>query len=287
MGARPPLASRAMPSYTLSGRVALVTGAQRGIGLETARAMQKRGAQVVLADLDAAATERSAAELGGGAIGLGADVTDRKRMDAVVAEIVERFGGLDVVVANAGIAPSPGTALAMDEAMFERVLEVDLLGVWRTVRPALPHIVERKGHVVVVASVYAFVNGMGNAPYAMAKAGVEQLGRLLRAELSIHGASATTAYFGFIDTAMVHQALDEHPLRDATLKLTPKPLQKRLPPSAAGEGIARGIEKRAARVILPRRWALLSALRGILGPVTDEQMRRLGPVQDLMRQLDR
>jgi NAD(P)-dependent dehydrogenase (short-subunit alcohol dehydrogenase family) len=248
--------------------------------------MQKRGAQVVLADLDAAATERSAAELGGGAIGLGADVTDRKRMDAVVAEIVERFGGLDVVVANAGIAPDPGTARLMDDAMFERVLEVDLLGVWRTVRPALPQIVERRGHVVVVASVYAFVNGMGNAPYAMAKAGVEQLGRTLRAELSIHGASATTAYFGFIDTAMVHDALDKHPLRERTLEATPKFLQKRLPPSAAGEGIARGIEKRAARVILPRRWAALSVLRGIVNPVIDEASTRRPEVQDLIRALE-
>jgi NAD(P)-dependent dehydrogenase (short-subunit alcohol dehydrogenase family) len=272
--------------YSLSGRVALVTGAQRGIGFETARALQKRGAQVVLADLDAAATERSAAELGGGAYGVGADVTDRARMDAVVADVVERFGGLDVVVANAGIAPEPGTARVMDDAMFERVLEVDLLGVWRTVRPALPQIVARQGHVVVVASVYAFVNGMGNAPYAMAKAGVEQLGRLLRAELSIHGASATTCYFGFIDTAMVHQALDQHPLRDASLQATPKFLQKRLPPSAAGEGIARGIEKRAARVILPRRWAALSALRGIVNPVIDEAATRRSEVQDLLRALD-
>ena len=273
--------------YHLTGKVALVTGAQRGIGLETARSLSRRGARVVLADLDAAATAAAAASLGGGAIGVGADVTDRVRMQEVVDEAVERFGGLDVVVANAGIAPDPGTARRMDEAMFERVLEVDLLGVWRTVRPALPQIVERRGHVVVVASVYAFVNGAGNAPYAMAKAGVEQLGRALRAELAIHGASATTAYFGFIDTAMVHQALDQHPLRERSMQLTPRPLQKRLPPSAAGEGIVRGIERRAAKVVLPRRWALLSALRGVVGPVTDEQMRRLAPVRDLIRELDR
>ncbi len=275
-----------MASYSLSGRVALVTGAQRGIGLETARALQKRGAQVVLTDLDPSATEAAARELGGGALGLGADVTDRARMDAVVAEVAERFGGLDVVVANAGIAPDPGTARVMDDAMFERVVEVDLLGVWRTVRPTLPQIVARQGHVVVVASVYAFVNGMGQLPYAMAKAGVEQLGRGLRTELSIHGAGATVAYFGFIDTEMVHAGLDRHPLRDRTLEATPKFLQKRLPPSAAGEGIARAIEKRAPRVILPRRWAGLSALRGVLNPIVDRQATRRADVQDLLRALD-
>jgi NAD(P)-dependent dehydrogenase (short-subunit alcohol dehydrogenase family) len=272
--------------YDLDGKVALVTGAQRGIGLETARALRRRGARVVLADLDAEATAAAAASLGGEAIGVGADVTDRGRMGEVVDEAVTRFGGLDVVVANAGIAPEAGTARVMDEAMFERVLEVDLLGVWRTVRPALPQIVARGGHVVVVASVYAFVNGIGNAPYAMAKAGVEQLGRLLRAELSIHGASATTAYFGFIDTAMVHEALDRHPLADATMRATPKPLRKRLPPSEAGEGIVRAVEKRAPRVILPRRWAALSVLRGIINPVTDEAAVKRSDVRELLRALD-
>lgn len=274
-----------MPSYTLSGRIALVTGAQRGIGLATAKALQARGAQVVLCDLDVDGVVAAAQSLGGSAIGLGADVTDRARMAEVVAEVVERFGGLDVVVANAGIAPQPATALRMDETMFERVLEVDLLGVWRTVRPALPQIAARGGHVAVVASVYAFTNGMGNLPYAMAKAGVEQLGRGLRSELSVHGASATTAYFGFIDTAMVHDALDNNPLRDQFVAGVPKPLLKRLQPQEAGEGIVRGIERRAAQVILPRRWRALSILRGGW-PGADAAILKRDDVQSLLRALD-
>jgi NAD(P)-dependent dehydrogenase (short-subunit alcohol dehydrogenase family) len=271
--------------YTLSGRVALVTGAQRGIGLETARALRKRGAKVALVDLDAASAQAAAESLGDGAVGLGADVTDRARMDAVVAEVVERFGGLDVVVANAGIAPPPGTVRVMDDDTFERVIEVDLMGVYRTVKPALPQIVARQGHVVVVASIYAFSNGMGNAPYAMAKAGVEQFGRALRTELSVHGASATVAYFGFIDTEMVHASLDRHPIRDQLMDALPKPLHKRLPPSAAGEGIVRGIEKRAPQVILPKRWRGLSVLRG-LNPLIDAGADRRSDLQELVRTLD-
>ncbi len=273
--------------YSVRGKVALVTGAQRGIGLETARALQRRGAQVVLVDLDAKATAAAATELGGGAVGLGADVTDRARMDAVVAEITERFGGLDVVVANAGIAPGTRTARAMDDELFERVLAVDLLGVYRTVKPALPQITERGGHVVVIASIYAFTNGIGGAPYAMAKAGVEQFGRTLRSELSIHGASATVAYFGFIDTEMVHESFDRNPLSDQVMGLVPKVLHKRLPPSAAGEGIARAVEKRSAKLIMPRRWIPLSVLRGIVGPLTDTISLRDRRVQSLMRELDR
>ena len=87
----------------------------------------------------------------------------------------------------------------------------------RTVEAALPEIVRRRGHVVVVASIYAFTNGVGTMPYAMSKAAVEQLGRALRVELVPHGASASVAYFGFIDTEMVHQGIDQDPLAEEML----------------------------------------------------------------------
>ena len=138
----------------------------------------------IVLDLDDDAVQRAAAQLGGGAIGIAADVTDRDAMDDVVATAVERFGGLDVIVANAGIASRGATALAARaRTSSSACIEVNLLGVWRSVRAALPEIARRQGHVVVVASIYAFFNGVGAAPYAMAKAGVEQLGRALRVEL--------------------------------------------------------------------------------------------------------
>ena len=124
-----------------------------------------------------------------------------------VAEVVEEFGGLDVAVANAGIAQKQfATVRGISGEEWERVFEVDMLGVWRTVRAALPQIVERKGQIVVVSSVYAFANGFGNSPYAVAKAGVESLGRALRVELKPHGASASVAYFGWVDTKLVQDA---------------------------------------------------------------------------------
>jgi NAD(P)-dependent dehydrogenase (short-subunit alcohol dehydrogenase family) len=138
----------------------------------------------------------------------------------------------------------------------------------------------------VISSVYAFLNGMGNVPYAMAKAGVEQLGRALRVELVQHGVSVTTCYFGFIDTAMVQQGLDEDPLADTVKKLIPPPLRKRLQPPVAGEAIARGIEKRAPRVIQPKRWAILSVLRGILNPLNDALLERDARVQSMIRKVE-
>jgi NAD(P)-dependent dehydrogenase (short-subunit alcohol dehydrogenase family) len=275
-----------MPTYSLSGKVALVTGGARGIGFATAKELVARGAKVIVVDLHDDAVQQAATQLGGAALGIAADVTDREAMGDVVATAVERFGGLDVIVANAGIASRGATTLAAEEDQFERVLEVNLLGVWRSVRAALPEIARRQGHVVVVASIYAFLNGVGAAPYAMAKAGVEQFGRALRVELAPHGASASVAYFGYIDTEMVHQAIDADPLVERMMAASPKVLHKRLPPSEAGRAIVRGIERRQARIIRPRRWTALSVLRGILNPLMDARMERDAETLAITRELD-
>jgi NAD(P)-dependent dehydrogenase (short-subunit alcohol dehydrogenase family) len=276
-----------MADYDLGGKVALVTGGARGIGLATARALVARGASVVIVDLNGGAVAAAAAELHDDrALGLAADVTDRGAMQQVVASTVARFGGLDVVVANAGIASRVATFRASSTETFERVLEVNLMGVYRTVDAALPEIVRRRGHVVVISSVYAFINGVGEVAYAMSKAAVEQLGRALRVELAQHGASASVAYFGFIDTEMVRQGLDQDPLVTEMIAALPRPLRKRLPPKAAGEAIVRGIERRQPRIIQPRRWAVVSALRGILGPLNDAQLVRDDRTQAHVRKLD-
>ncbi len=273
-------------SFPLRGKVAIITGAARGIGFATANELARRGATVVVVDLDAAAATGAAESLPGPALGLAADVTDRGAMQRVVAEAVERFGGVDVVVANAGIASRGATFRAMSAEAFDRVLDVNLNGVHRTVAAALPEIVRRRGHVVVISSVYAFVNGVGATPYAMSKAGVEQLGRALRVELPQHGAGASVAYFGFIDTDMVHQTLDDDPLGDRLKEAQPSWLLKRLQPSEAGKAIADGIERRAPRIIRPRRWAAFSVLRGIVNPFLDRAMSRQPELQDIVRDLD-
>jgi len=276
-----------VPRYELSGKVALVTGGARGIGFATASALRARGCSVAIVDLDRDAAARAAAQLHDShAMGLAGDVTDRGAMQRAVAEVAERFGGLDIVVANAGIASRVATFRAMPAETFERVLDVNLMGVCRTVDAALPQIVSRAGHVVVVSSVYAFVNGVGAVPYAMSKAAVEQFGRALRAELTQHGASASVAYFGFIDTEMVHRAIDADPLASEMLSAFPKPLHKRIPPQAAGEAIVRGIERRQPRIIRPRRWVAMSLLRGILNPLSDAQLERDESARENLRRLD-
>jgi len=273
-------------NFDVRGKTAIVTGGARGIGFGCSQALARRGAQVVVADLDQEACEAAAAQLSGGSYGLAADVTDLGAMQQLVAQVATESGGVDIVIANAGIAQTGVTVRAMANEMADRVLAVNLNGVYNTAIAALPQIAERRGHIVVTASVYAFVNGAGQAPYAMAKAGVEQLGRALRVELAPHGAGASVAYFGFIDTHMVQQMLDGDRSADQVRDLVPKFLLKRLTPAQAGETVAQGIEKRAPRIITPRRWAAYSTLRGIINPMIDSWMVKDAEAQALIRELD-
>ena len=144
---------------------------------------------------------------------------------------------------------------------------------WRTVRAVLPQIVERKGHIVVTGSVYSFANGVLNSPYAVAKAGVEALGRGLRAELMPLGASAGVAYYGWVDTRLVQDGF-ERKHSDRLQKNAPAWLFKRITPDEAGAATVRGIEERAPRIFAPKWWRYVSALRGIVNPILDRRFDR-------------
>ncbi len=263
-----------MPLYDLNGKVALVTGAARGIGFETARQMHLRGASIAVVDLDAEEAREAAERIGERAIGIAGDVTDAGAMRAAVAETVERFGGLDVAMANAGIAPpSFATMRSVSSEEWERVIEVNLLGVWHTVRAALPQVTERQGHIVVVASVAAFANGMLGSSYMTSKAAVEQMGRALRTELTPFGASASVAYFGWVDTRMVKDTFAQ-PTARTLEKLAPNFMMKRITPPEAGAAVVKGIEARAPRIFAPRWWRYMSALRGLINPLLDRRSER-------------
>lgn len=243
-----------MDRYPLAGKVALVTGGARGIGLATARAFAARGASVLVVDLD------------------------QQQADAAAAQVHD--------IRAAGLATPLSTVRRLPGETFERVLDVNLGGVYRTVDAALEPIVGRRGQIVLISSVYAFLNGVGETPYAMSKAAVEQLGRALRVELAQHGVGVTVAYFGFIDTEMVRGTLDGDALAQRMLATFPSPLRRRLAPSVAGEAIARAVERRSPRVVRPRRWAVLSALRGVTEPLNDARLLRDAQARRLIAELD-
>lgn len=273
--------------YDVRGKTVLITGAGQGIGLELAKLLHARGASVVAVDVDEHAAQVAAKALGERALAIGADVADRAAMVLAVEEAVDRFGALDVVVANAGVTPKPATVRTMDPADFDRVLGINLTGVFNTVHPALDHIVDSGGHVVVVSSCAAFAPGMGGSPYMMSKAAVEQFGRALRVELAAVGATAGVAYFGIVETAMTHDMLDADELGRELDDLLPWPLNVRITATHAATTIADGIARRAARTIAPSGWEPYALLRGAVNVALDSRLAADSAVRDLIREIER
>jgi NAD(P)-dependent dehydrogenase (short-subunit alcohol dehydrogenase family) len=279
-----------MPRYSLVDRSVIITGAAGGIGAATARELVARGAMVTLVDLseDALAAVAEPMRHARAFVHV-ADVTNLGQMTQAVEAAKERFGKVDVVFANAGIASSPPTTLAAANLdAYERVIEVDLHGVIRTIKPALPEIIANQGHVLITASVYAFVNGVANSAYAASKAAVEMLGRSLRLELALHGASAGVLYPGWVATPIAAEA---HGANATATALTQHafrgPLGRFVEPEEIATAVADGIETRAARVIYPRVWRPVSALRGVVGALTDALASRDRTMLGYISQLER
>jgi NAD(P)-dependent dehydrogenase (short-subunit alcohol dehydrogenase family) len=238
---------------SLQGKVVLITGGARGIGAEVARRLHDRGAKLVLTDLDRAALDTLTAELGGDerVLTVVADVRDLPAMQAAADQAVERFGGIDVVVANAGIA-SYGSVLQVDPEAFKRVLDVNLLGVFHTVRATLPALIDRRGYLLIVSSLAAFAAAPGMAPYDMSKAGNEQLANVLRLEVGHRGVGIGAAHMSWIDTAMVRDTKSDLPSFGDMLKRLPWPLNKTTSVDACATAFVKGIEGRKDRVYCPR-----------------------------------
>src|SRR6266516_5722319 len=236
--------------HDVRGRTVLITGAARGIGAETARQLAARGARLSLVGLEPERLEALAGELDGEPAWFEADVRDAGALERAVAGTVERFGGIDVVVANAGIRNPMATVATVAPEAFERVIEVNLVGVWRTARAVLPHLLESRGYLVCIASLAAAAHVPLMAPYAAAKAGVEAFANCLRLEVADKGIDVGVAYFGFIDTDMVREG--QELARRQSGQDGPGPMARPTPVPKAARGLVRGIERRSQRVVVPR-----------------------------------
>jgi NAD(P)-dependent dehydrogenase (short-subunit alcohol dehydrogenase family) len=251
----------------LRAKTVFITGAARGIGAESARRLAARGAKVALVGLEPEELERVARQCGANAAWFDCDVTDWHALERAVEGSVERFGGIDVVMANAGIAPV-GVTRSIDPPAFERTVEVNLLGVWRTVRACLPHVIESRGYVLVIASLAAALHGPGMPAYAASKAGVEAFADSLRIEVKHRGVDVGVGYFSWIDTDMVRGA-DAHPATRGLRKELPGPLGKTYPVTAVGRAVAMGIERRRRWVVVPGWSRGLLVLRTALAPLIE------------------
>jgi NAD(P)-dependent dehydrogenase (short-subunit alcohol dehydrogenase family) len=256
-------------SVGISGRRILVTGAARGIGAATARRLHARGARLVLAGIEPDLLARTAAECGD-ALAVVCDVRDREQVEAAVEAAVEHLYGLDVVVANAGVAAQL-PLIGGDPAVFERTIEVNLLGVYYTLRAAGPHIAHPQGYALAISSLAAALHPPLLGAYCASKAGVEALADSLRIELAPTGARVGVAYFAELDTDMVRVGFGT----EASRKLSESRLAaRRVTPLEAGiDAIERGIARRARRVVAPRWVAPLLPMRMIAQRVVEAATR--------------
>ena len=246
----------------MSRPVALITGAAHGIGLETARRLSATH-RIALLDLDGDALPQAAAGCGADALHHVCDITDAAQIDAAVSAVVEEAGGIDVVISNAGVGVG-GALRSIDPDALAATLNVNLVGNWRVIHACLPHIIERRGYVLGVASAAAIAPSLGLGPYSASKAGYEILLDVLRMEVKHLGVDVGCAYFLWIDTDMVRGADRDMPAFQRMRDAQPGFLAKTHPVGDAAQAIVDGVLGRKRGVFAPGWLRYLSGLRMLL-----------------------
>lgn len=212
--------------FDLSGRVAVVTGGNAGIGLGIARALAQAGADVAIWGRRPEANARAVAELEGlgrRALGVACDVADEQAVAAAMAQTMEAFGRLDACFASAGVSSASHRVQEFPTSEWRRVLAVDLDGMFHTLRAAARELVagERGGSLVALSSVSAIHGHPRHLPYAAAKTAIPGMTRALAVELARHDVRANALLPGWIDTELIADVTAPSKARDAVLARIP------------------------------------------------------------------
>ncbi|MEU6844485.1 SDR family oxidoreductase [Streptomyces sp. NPDC046716] len=265
-----------MSKVSLEGQVAVVTGAARGVGELLARKLSARGAKIALVGLEPDELKQVAGRLHSDADWWHADVTDHVAMARVAQEVKERFGKVDIVVANAGVATG-GPVVDSDPVAWRRVIEVNLIGSAVTGRAFLPVLMESRGYLLQIASLAALTPAPMMSAYCASKSGVEAYAHSLRGEVGYKGVRVGVGYLSWTDTDMVRGADQDDVMRELRQRL-PWPTNKTYPLGPAVDRIVDGIERRSAHVYA--QWWLrgMQGIRGylpaLIGTVGQREMRR-------------
>lgn len=253
----------------LSARRVLITGAARGIGAALATRLHSRGASVALLGLEPEHLGPLARRLGGAPWRV-CDVSSRDQVESAVGELAGQLGGLDVVVANAGIAAQL-PLLGGDPSIFESIVSVNVLGAYYTLRAAAPRISHRDGYAVVISSLAAAVHLPLMGAYCASKAAVEALGNSARIELAPSGARVGVAYFGEIETEMTTRGFGT---RAAAAIPRFGPFTRPAPLPEAIDALERGIARRARTIGAPWFVRPMLPVRAAAQRFVDVWMRR-------------
>ncbi len=247
----------------MQNKVVFITGPARGIGAEVARQAAKRGAKLALAGLEPQLLEKLANELGPDHLWIECDVTNQASLERAVDATVKKFGGIDIVFANAGIASNGPVSVAPADALA-RVVEVNLIGVIRTASATLAHVTERKGYLLLMASAASFTSAPGLSAYAASKAGVEHFANGLRLEVAHKGVAVGSVHPCWIATDMVNDARRDLSSFDQLLKKLPGPFRGVTPVEVCAAEIIDAMEKRKRKAFVPRSLGKYSALRQLM-----------------------
>ena len=261
----------------------LITGAANGIGAEVACQLHEKGARLVLTDVDTEQLAKMSRRLGHSRVlAVVADVRDLSAMRAAVDSGVERFGEIDIVVANAGIA-TYGSVRQVDPLAFKTLIDVNITGVFHTIRAALPSIVNSRGYMLIVSSGAAYTTFPGTAPYAASKAAVEHFANTFRLEVAHLGVQVGSAHMSWIDTPLVRESrADLSAIRD---QLDSLPFSGTTSVQKCGAAFVRGIERRKLQINCPRWVGLGRWLRPFLSCRVGERWV-LKKIPGAMRRLD-
>ncbi|MGV0645800.1 SDR family oxidoreductase [Mycolicibacterium sp. XJ879] len=270
---------------SVHGKVALITGAASGIGAEVAQRLHAKGARLVLTDLDDDQLQKVAARLGGERVlTTVADVRDLQAMQAAVDQGVQRFGGIDIVIANAGIATA-GSVLGVDPQAFQTLIDVNVVGVFHTVRAALPSVLDRRGYVLVMSSAAAYAAGAGMAAYDASKAGVEHFANALRLEVAHRGVDVGSGHMLWIDTPMVREGKADSAAFREMMRRLPGPLGTTTSVQKCGEIFVEGIEARKRQINCPRWVGLMRWLKPLMASQLGDRITAKS-VPELLPQMD-
>ncbi len=240
-------------------KVAIVTGAARGIGAGVAAALAKHGYAVALVGLEGDLLRQNAKAIGEKAIAFEADMTDRVAVGSAFEGAREKFGRIDAVVSNAGIS-NFDLLSTMSPEHFRRVMAVNVEGNFNAIQASLPHLIEAKGYFLGVASIAAAAAPPGMAAYGASKGATENLLNTFRAEVVHKGVDVGVAYFGWLATDLV-KAGGEHPAFAYMREHLPGPLKTIAPVDIAVAAIVDGVLKRKRRVMAPGWLRVALALR--------------------------
>ena len=272
----------------LLGQKLVITGAARGIGEKVARIAAARGARVALVGLEPDRLRALAQVLGAAASWREADVRDGTALRSAIDDCAETMGGIDIVVANAGVV-AYGTVRQTDEASFERVLDINLNGVFRTLKYATPHLQRSQGHAMVVASAISFTPLAGMASYAASKAGVEMLALAYRQEVAHLGVTVGLVHPSFIDTDLIRTTDADFPSFQELRRRLPYPGNVTTSVDRAAAAIVDGLVRRRSRVYVPRAVVVANWAKAALNsPAAWPWMRRFaaGVVPTLEREVE-